>query len=151
MKLITSVLFHAALLDLWVKIRFHCCPFHAAVHSSSPQMQQSLFVLSLFISLCLVSLLTAAGSAEPKLCPAGTFSSLPGRRMLSECQPCPSGFYCRGPGLSAPTGECWEGEGVHWLLCTLCTRAACSFLALELSYGWKLGNSLPGFLLLTRE
>ncbi|XP_039940848.1 multiple epidermal growth factor-like domains protein 6 [Hirundo rustica] len=51
----------------------------------------------------------AAASAAPQLCPAGTFSSLPGRRALSECQPCPSGFYCEEPGLSAPTGECWEG------------------------------------------
>ncbi|KAM8989348.1 uncharacterized protein PRD47_016773 [Ara ararauna] len=50
-----------------------------------------------------------AASAVPKLCPAGTFSSLQGRRMLSECQPCPSGFYCEEPGLAAPTGECWEG------------------------------------------
>ncbi|XP_032305021.1 zonadhesin-like isoform X2 [Coturnix japonica] len=60
-------------------------------------------------NICPVGSYCTAGSAEPKLCPAGTFSSLPGRRTLSECQPCPSGFYCEGPGLSAPTGECWEG------------------------------------------
>ncbi|XP_040546472.1 zonadhesin-like isoform X6 [Gallus gallus] len=60
-------------------------------------------------NICPAGTYCTAGSAEPKLCPAGTFSSLPGRRTLSECQPCPSGFYCRGPGLSAPTGECWEG------------------------------------------
>ncbi|POI30094.1 hypothetical protein CIB84_006155 [Bambusicola thoracicus] len=60
-------------------------------------------------NICPAGTYCTAGSAEPKLCPAGTFSSLPGRRTLSECQPCPSGFYCEGPGLSAPTGECWEG------------------------------------------
>ncbi|XP_021231890.1 zonadhesin-like isoform X5 [Numida meleagris] len=60
-------------------------------------------------NICPAGTYCTAGSAEPKLCPAGTFSSLPGRRTLAECQPCPSGFYCEGPGLSAPTGECWEG------------------------------------------
>ena len=110
MKLIMSVLSHAALRDLWVKnkislILFPCCyvfiqPLDAAIS----------FIFFMFISLCLASVLTAAASAAPKLCPAGTFSSLVGRRMLSECQPCPSGFYCEVPGLSAPTGECWEGK-----------------------------------------
>ncbi|KAM7082943.1 uncharacterized protein J5F26_014046 [Ciconia maguari] len=60
-------------------------------------------------NICPVGTYCTAASAVPKLCPAGTFSSLLGRRMLSECQPCPSGFYCEVPGLSAPTGECWEG------------------------------------------
>ncbi|CAM9824345.1 unnamed protein product [Bubo scandiacus] len=60
-------------------------------------------------NICPMGTYCTAASAVPKLCPAGTFSSLLGRRMLSECQPCPSGFYCEVPGLSAPTGECWEG------------------------------------------
>nr|XP_009672374.1 PREDICTED: zonadhesin-like [Struthio camelus australis] len=60
-------------------------------------------------NICPVGTYCTAASAAPRLCPAGTFSSLPGRRMLSECQPCPSGFYCKVPGLSVPTGECWEG------------------------------------------
>lgn len=50
-----SVLFHAALLDLWVKIRFHCCPFHAALHSFSPQMQQYLFFHIHFFLPCFSS------------------------------------------------------------------------------------------------
>lgn len=76
----------------------------------SPECSNDLLHLSLLISPCLASVLAGAASAVPKLCPAGTFSSLQGRRMLSECQPCPSGFYCEEPGLTAPTGECWEGK-----------------------------------------
>ncbi|XP_061734344.1 neurogenic locus notch homolog protein 3-like [Nerophis ophidion] len=49
------------------------------------------------------------GSGEPELCPAGTFSPVPGLTTESDCQPCPAGFYCRAPGLSAPTGPCDEG------------------------------------------
>ncbi|XP_028563977.2 uncharacterized protein LOC114585457 [Podarcis muralis] len=49
------------------------------------------------------------GSSAPTLCPTGTFSNQLGQSMLSECQLCPSGFYCEGSGLKAPTGECWEG------------------------------------------
>lgn len=45
-----SVLFHVVLLHFWAKIRFHCCPFHAALHSFSPQMQQYLFFHYSFIS-----------------------------------------------------------------------------------------------------
>ncbi|XP_026719422.1 zonadhesin-like [Athene cunicularia] len=60
-------------------------------------------------NICPMGTYCTAASAVPTLCPAGTFSSLLGRRTLSECQPCPSGFYCEVPGLSAPTGECWEG------------------------------------------
>ncbi|XP_050777454.1 laminin subunit alpha-5-like [Gopherus flavomarginatus] len=45
----------------------------------------------------------------PRLCPPGTFSNLLGQSMASECQLCPSGFYCEGSGLSDPSGECWEG------------------------------------------
>ncbi|XP_019363984.1 PREDICTED: multiple epidermal growth factor-like domains protein 11 [Gavialis gangeticus] len=49
------------------------------------------------------------GSAMPMLCPAGTFCGLQGQSMVSECQPCLSGFYCAVSGLSAPSGQCWEG------------------------------------------
>ncbi|KAH0623289.1 hypothetical protein JD844_031443 [Phrynosoma platyrhinos] len=63
-------------------------------------------------SLCLVlqePSQTAVGSLSPTSCPTGTFSNLLGRSMVSDCQLCPSGFYCEGSGLKAPTGECWEG------------------------------------------
>lgn len=122
-----SVLSHAALFDLWVKnkaspILFpRCCAFVQPLNAAIS------FILLLFLSLCLASVLTAAASAEPKLCPAGTFSSLLGRTTLSECQPCPSGFYCEVPGLSAPTGECWEGK--LWINCTAdwaCSLRTCS-------------------------
>ncbi|XP_010220891.1 PREDICTED: uncharacterized protein LOC104575254 [Tinamus guttatus] len=61
-------------------------------------------------NICPVGTYCPAGSAVPEPCPAGTFSSVPGQRMLSKCQPCPSGFFCKTPGLSAPTGECQEGD-----------------------------------------
>ncbi|OXB81274.1 UNVERIFIED_CONTAM: hypothetical protein H355_014318 [Colinus virginianus] len=73
-------------------------------------------------NICPAGTYCTAGSAEPKLCPAGTFSSLPGRRTLSACQPCPSGFYCEGPGLSAPTGECWEGDCAEGFWCRIGAR-----------------------------
>lgn len=63
--------------------------------------------------LCLIwlpFLPPAAGSSAPSLCPSGTFSNLLGRSAVSDCQLCPSGFYCEGSGLKAPSGECWEGK-----------------------------------------
>ncbi|XP_060107674.1 multiple epidermal growth factor-like domains protein 6 [Heteronotia binoei] len=50
-----------------------------------------------------------AGSSKPSLCQPGTFSNLLGQGGASDCQLCPSGFYCEGTGLQTPTGECWEG------------------------------------------
>ncbi|KAG7455700.1 SCO-spondin-like isoform X1, partial [Solea senegalensis] len=49
------------------------------------------------------------GSAEPELCPAGTFSPVPGQTSEAGCQPCIAGFYCEGAGLRAPTGPCSQG------------------------------------------
>ncbi|XP_011927069.1 PREDICTED: SCO-spondin [Cercocebus atys] len=50
-----------------------------------------------------------AGSHKPMPCPAGTFSSLPEQTMLSACQSCPPGFYCKEAGLQAPSGQCPAG------------------------------------------
>ncbi|XP_075765836.1 uncharacterized protein LOC106731521 [Pelodiscus sinensis] len=60
-------------------------------------------------NICPLGSYCAAGSTMPRLCPPGTFSNLLGQSMVSQCQICPSGFYCAGSGLSAPTGECQEG------------------------------------------
>ncbi|CAM4612397.1 unnamed protein product [Lepidochelys kempii] len=60
-------------------------------------------------NICPLGTYCTAGSTMPRLCPPGTFSNLLGQSMVSQCQLCPSGFYCEGSGLSAPTGECWEG------------------------------------------
>ncbi|KAM7413317.1 hypothetical protein PAMA_020621 [Pampus argenteus] len=49
------------------------------------------------------------GSGEPELCPAGTFSAVPGLTSEADCQPCTAGFYCSGAGLRAPTGPCSQG------------------------------------------
>nr|XP_032658237.1 neurogenic locus notch homolog protein 3-like [Chelonoidis abingdonii] len=60
-------------------------------------------------NICPLGTYCTAGSTMPRLCPPGTFSNLLGQSMVSECQLCPSGFYCEGSGLSDPSGECWEG------------------------------------------
>ncbi|XP_026534414.1 neurogenic locus notch homolog protein 4-like [Notechis scutatus] len=52
--------------------------------------------------------LEAVGSTAPSLCPPGTFSNRFGQSTVSDCQLCPSGFYCEGSGLTIPTGECKE-------------------------------------------
>ncbi|KAJ8368244.1 hypothetical protein SKAU_G00082720 [Synaphobranchus kaupii] len=53
------------------------------------------------------------GAAEPQPCPEGTFSNL--TRLVSEadCTPCSPGRYCHASGLTAPSGECWEGFFCH--------------------------------------
>lgn len=53
------------------------------------------------------------GSGEPELCPAGTFSAVPGLTSEAGCQPCTAGFYCREAGLEAPTGPCSQGKSIH--------------------------------------
>lgn len=77
-------------------------------------------------SLLGVSLSAAEGSGEPELCPAGTFSPVPGLTSEAGCQPCTAGFYCREAGLTAPTGPCSRGQcmyfvGVHWCFTTVCS------------------------------
>lgn len=56
---------------------------------------------------------TVEGSAEPELCPAGTFSALSGLTSETSCEPCTAGFYCREAGLKAPTGLCSQGQHIH--------------------------------------
>ncbi|KAA8594284.1 hypothetical protein FQN60_005118, partial [Etheostoma spectabile] len=46
---------------------------------------------------------------HPLPCPRGTFSNLTKLVSQEDCQPCLPGFYCDDVGLSAPSGECWEG------------------------------------------
>ncbi|XP_062816991.1 zonadhesin isoform X2 [Anolis carolinensis] len=60
-------------------------------------------------NICPPGTYCSVGSPSPVSCPTGTFSNLLGRSMVSDCQLCPSGFYCEGSGLTGPTGECWEG------------------------------------------
>ncbi|KAM6987470.1 uncharacterized protein LKV04_010315 [Tautogolabrus adspersus] len=60
-------------------------------------------------SICPPGTYCVEGSGEPEVCPAGTFSSVPGLTSEAGCQPCTPGFYCRGAGLKAPTGPCSEG------------------------------------------
>ncbi|XP_036928145.1 uncharacterized protein LOC119004899 isoform X4 [Acanthopagrus latus] len=60
-------------------------------------------------SICPPGTYCVEGSGEPELCPAGTFSPVPGLTSEAGCQPCTAGFYCRGAGLRAPTGPCSQG------------------------------------------
>ncbi|XP_030258688.1 zonadhesin isoform X7 [Sparus aurata] len=60
-------------------------------------------------SICPPGTYCVEGSGEPELCPAGTFSPVPGLSSEAGCQPCAAGFYCRGAGLRAPTGPCSQG------------------------------------------
>nr|XP_057935999.1 SCO-spondin isoform X4 [Doryrhamphus excisus] len=60
-------------------------------------------------SICPSGTYCVEGSREPELCPPGTFSPVPGLTSKADCQRCPAGFYCRGPGLSAPSGPCDQG------------------------------------------
>nr|DBA16528.1 TPA: hypothetical protein GDO54_003912 [Pyxicephalus adspersus] len=49
------------------------------------------------------------GSHHPQLCPAGTFSADYSLGNVSQCKPCPAGYYCQSPGITSPTGQCLEG------------------------------------------
>ncbi|XP_035857407.1 zonadhesin-like [Sander lucioperca] len=60
-------------------------------------------------SICPPGAYCVEGSGVPELCPAGTFSSVPGLVSEAGCQPCTAGFYCGGAGLRAPTGPCSQG------------------------------------------
>ncbi|KAM9734328.1 uncharacterized protein ACNS7B_016072 [Menidia menidia] len=60
-------------------------------------------------NICPPGTYCAEGSAEPELCPAGTFSPVYGLTNETGCQPCTAGSYCREAGLRAPTGPCSQG------------------------------------------
>lgn len=60
--------------------------------------------------------LSVEASGKPELCPAGTFSSVPGLNSEAGCQPCTAGFYCGGAGLRAPTGPCSQGQYLHCVI-----------------------------------
>ncbi|XP_077422977.1 uncharacterized protein LOC144052618 isoform X3 [Vanacampus margaritifer] len=60
-------------------------------------------------SICPSGTYCVEGSEEPQLCPAGTFSPVPGLTSRADCQACTAGFYCSQPGLSTPSGPCDQG------------------------------------------
>ncbi|KAL6471032.1 hypothetical protein MHYP_G00196820 [Metynnis hypsauchen] len=49
------------------------------------------------------------GSADPQPCPEGTFSNRTKLTSQDDCVRCTPGHYCDTSGLTAPTGQCWEG------------------------------------------
>nr|XP_038023627.1 signal peptide, CUB and EGF-like domain-containing protein 1 [Anas platyrhynchos] len=50
-----------------------------------------------------------AGTAIPQQCPVGTYSDRLSIGQESSCTACPSGYYCRSAGLTAPSGPCSAG------------------------------------------
>jgi hypothetical protein len=56
------------------------------------------------------------GSVQSIACPVGTILSLTGAASVSECKVCPCGFYCDSTGLEQPTGNCYSGKFLSWLL-----------------------------------
>ncbi|XP_028816958.1 zonadhesin [Denticeps clupeoides] len=50
-----------------------------------------------------------AGTTFPEPCPMGTVGDRTGARSVSDCVPCPTGFYCSVPGASEPQGQCQAG------------------------------------------
>ena len=42
-------------------------------------------------------------------CPSGTFSARTRIQRMADCASCPAGQFCRGVGLTAPTGNCTAG------------------------------------------
>ncbi|MGH0137990.1 UNVERIFIED_CONTAM: hypothetical protein FKN15_065321 [Acipenser sinensis] len=58
---------------------------------------------------CPVGHFCPRGTATPQPCPVGTFSNLTKQTSEDGCIPCLPGHFCGSAGLTAPTGECWEG------------------------------------------
>ena len=80
------------------------------------------------------------GSAYPTACDAGTYAPYPGNTNVSDCLPCPPGYYCQYANSTAPTGICdggWYcsggssspqpllGSGMGVCVCVACRPAAC--------------------------
>lgn len=49
------------------------------------------------------------GSSVPDPCPIGSVGPSAGMTSLSDCSPCPSGFFCNRSALMEPTGPCSQG------------------------------------------
>ena len=49
------------------------------------------------------------GTAEPLLCPIGTFNSMTGLGYENQCTQCTAGSHCSVPGLSSVSGKCKAG------------------------------------------
>ena len=50
-----------------------------------------------------------ANSSSPTPCPPGTYSNEVANQNISDCQQCPSGYYCNAYNLTAPVGLCSDG------------------------------------------
>lgn len=60
------------------------------------------YILSVFINSNKTLFVLFSYSLYLSLCPFHFLSQ-------EDCQPCLPGYYCNAVGLSAPSGECWEG------------------------------------------
>lgn len=76
------------------------------------------------------------GSSVPSPCPVGHVNPSAGRTSLSDCSPCPSGFFCNSSALTEPSGPCspgltaWEfmsdNRAIGVSLSLLCLRSVLS-------------------------
>ena len=60
------------------------------------------------IRLIKIGYFCPAGSDSPQPCPPGTYSST-GLQSISQCLPCPDGYYCSDSGKTIVTGQCDAG------------------------------------------
>ena len=60
-------------------------------------------------SLCPSGSYCPANSQTPTPCPAGKLGQSMGLKALTDCSPCPVGYYCSQPGLIVPDGTCAAG------------------------------------------
>lgn len=80
---------------------FHCDSWSISNPQSIFQRVHTLFFLSVFLLSPSLSVFLSAFSFF-SLC----LFHFPSQE---DCQPCLPGYYCDAVGLSAPSGECWEG------------------------------------------
>lgn len=59
--------------------------------------------------LCRAGYYCPSGSAAEYACPAGTYNSLTGKSLSSDCTDCPAGKYCLGTALTTYSGSCTAG------------------------------------------
>lgn len=84
----------------------------------------------------------------PSPCPVGSVGPSANRTSLTDCSPCPSGFFCNSSGLIQPTGPCSPGlspvqNGVRKLVIARTVNVTVISLLSTTGYFCSLGSSEP--------
>ena len=58
---------------------------------------------------CPIGAYCPQGSANPILCPRGTYNANTNKYLSTDCLKCPDGQFCTGPGASGASGDCEAG------------------------------------------